>query len=77
MLSNPTLCGQERFPRGLTFEEFVAVIMTDAPRNIKLRDVVSLAAFMGKGLLQGVGRGKLKAAVGTAVGGPSDTAQQS
>lgn len=57
---------QGRFGRGLTFDEFVAVVMAELPRTTSASDVVAMAALApaagggGKGRAGG-GRGKAKA----------------
>lgn len=62
LLPSVLLCAlQARFERGLTFAEFVTIIMTEPPKAIKLKDVVTRATLMGKGL-PGM-KGKLKQAV--------------
>jgi hypothetical protein len=46
----------------LSFPEFVHIVMTEPPKAIKLKDVVTLATLMGGSAL----KGKLKAAAAAA-----------
>lgn len=42
-----TSVAQARFGRGLTFSEFVGIVMREPPRAIRLKDVVTFATLLG------------------------------
>lgn len=43
-------CLQASYDRGLKFSEFVQIVMTEPPKSLKLKDVVSsVAAMLGAG----------------------------
>jgi hypothetical protein len=56
-------CLQAHYGRGLTCDEFVALVMQEPPRSIKLTDALAAAAAIasssGRGL-QGGGKGRAK-----------------
>jgi hypothetical protein len=55
---------QARFERGLTFNEFVAAVMSEPQKAVKLKDMVALAGLMvgSKGFLNKGGANKGKQA---------------
>lgn len=75
-LSCPPTATQATYERGLTFDEFVAIVMTEPSKALKLKDVVSsVAALLGSVVGGGAGGllASLKSKQGS--GNPSQSTQ--
>jgi hypothetical protein len=55
------MCAQATFERGLTFSEFLAVVMAEPPKQVRLKDVAqAVSSILGAGGAGGL-LAKLKA----------------